>query len=102
MVLEQINLDKYEHIDLSMEQPGGLSHKHMGIGVAPTLDRGSTLGVEPHEGSSTEPRWGIHPCQESSLFPSPRENELKITSMQLESVRGMVHGIHVFFYLQFL
>ena len=46
-----MNLDVYELINLRMEQPDGLSHEHTGIGMAPTLDMGSTCmsGLAPCE-----------------------------------------------------
>ena len=56
-ILESTNLDKRELIDLPMEQPKDLSHKHMGVGMALNLDtvlryfNGTDLGVDPCQGS---------------------------------------------------
>ena len=36
-ILESTNLDKYELIDLPMEQPGDSSHEHVGVRKAPIL-----------------------------------------------------------------
>ena len=37
-ILESTNLNKYELINLLMEQPEGLSHEHTGVGMATNLD----------------------------------------------------------------
>ena len=64
--LLRADLDKYELIiDLPMESPSVSSHEYTGIGMAPTLDTGSTSGLAPHEGSLRELRFGLDPCQES-------------------------------------
>lgn len=50
-ILESTNINEYELIDLPMEEPDDLSHEHMGVRMAPTLDLGSTSGLAPCEGS---------------------------------------------------
>ena len=47
-----MNLDDYELINLPIEQLDDLSYEHMGVGMAPTLDTGSMLGLAPFEWSS--------------------------------------------------
>ena len=65
-ILESMSLDEYELIDLPMEQPDDSSHEHIGVGIAPTLDAGRTLGLAPCEGSSTVLLLGVDCCQGSS------------------------------------
>ena len=50
-ILESTNLDEYEFIDLPMEQHDDLLQEHLGVGIAPTLDTESALGMSPREGS---------------------------------------------------
>ena len=66
-ILESTNLDKYELINLTMEEPGDLLNKHMGVRVAPILDTGSTWGLASREGSSMELCLGVDLCQGFSL-----------------------------------
>ena len=68
--LQSTNLDKYEPIDLPMEQPNDMLHEPMGVGVAPTLDTESTYQLAPREGSSTVLHSGVGPCQGCSLYSS--------------------------------
>ena len=65
-ILESMNLDEYKLINLPMEQPGDSSHEHTAIGIAPTLDTGSTSGLARCEGSSMVLHLGVDPCQGSS------------------------------------
>ena len=51
--LETTNLDEYEVIDLPREQLNDLSHEHMGIRMATTLDVGIMSLLAPCEGSLT-------------------------------------------------
>ena len=44
-ILESENLDDYEHMDMPMEQPGHLSHKHTRVRMAPTLDTRKYVGA---------------------------------------------------------
>ena len=50
-LLECTNLDKYELIDLPIEQHADSSQEHTGVRMAPTLDTKRTSGLVPHEGS---------------------------------------------------
>ena len=47
-ILESMNLDKYELIDLFVEQSDDLSRKHTGIGMAP-----SHFGYRKYVGAGT-------------------------------------------------
>ena len=70
-ILKSTNLDKYELMDLPIEQPGDSSQEHSGVGKAPTLDMESTSEQAPREGSSTELRSGVDPCQGYNMSSSP-------------------------------
>ena len=63
-ILESRNLNEYELINLPMEQPDDLLHKHtcIDIRMAPTLDTGSVLGLAHCEGSSMVLCLGVDPC----------------------------------------
>ena len=65
--LESTSLDGYQLTDLPMKQPDESSHEHTGVGMALTLETGSTTELAPREGSSTQLRSGVDPCQWCSL-----------------------------------
>ena len=50
-ILECTKLDRYELIDLPMEQHDHSSQEHTGVGMAPNLDTKRTLGCALRAGS---------------------------------------------------
>ena len=83
-ILESTNLDEYEPLNLPMEQPNDLLHELKGVRMAPTLDTESicTLGLAPHEGSSTVLHSGVDPCQGYSLSSYMRHKKDRKNSLQ--------------------
>ena len=58
-----MSLDKYELMDMPLEQIDELPHKLMGVGLVPTSNMLTTSGQAPHNGSSSVLHPGVDPCQ---------------------------------------